>query len=207
MIKKIKMNDGKNSMEKLKIKSIMKELLTISLFGLATALLAVFLSDIIIFPMTYFAVKNVDIFNLMFKYSLLFLIMFSLSIATFIKARSLYRDGKTSSAIIYSMLIRIIPAFFIIFILAMISDIFYINSRLFLLLILMMLVVAVFFKIKSLLKEGNSFLSIFLHLHIRLVQSAGFFLAFILIISIVFLVIYLLFSSNYYHLHRIAGGA
>ena len=203
----IKMNNGSNSPEKSKIKAIMKEHLTISLFGLATALLAVFLSDIIIFPMTYFAVKNVDIFNLIFKYSLLFLIIFSLSIATFIKARSMHRDGKTSALIIYGILIRIIPAFGIIFILAWITDIFYINPKLFLSLIVLMFVIAVFFKIKSLLKEGNSFISIILHLNVRLFQNTGFLLVFILIISILFLIIYLLFSLNYYHLHRIAGGA
>lgn len=207
MIKKIKMNNCENSTEKLKIKGIIKEHLTITLFGLATAILAVFLSDIIIFPMTCFAVRNVDIFNLLFKYSLVFLIIFSLSIATFIKGRSIYRDGKTSAAIIYSILIRLIPAFCIIFVLAVITDIFNINYRLFLALIILMLTVAVFCKIKSMLNEGNSILPIFLHLNLRLLQTAGFVLAFILIISMALLVIYILFTSNYYHLHRLAGGA
>jgi len=207
MIKKIKMNNAISRMENLKIKTILKDHLIITLFGLATAVLAVFLSDIIIFPMTYFAVRNVDIFNIIFKYSLLFLIIFSLSTATFLKARSMHRDDKSSPEIIYSLLVRLIPAFIIIFLLIKFSDIIRINSKLFLSLIILMLVIAILFKISSLFKGGNSFLSIVLHLLIRMVQSTGFLLAFILILSVVILIIYILFNMNYYHLHRIAGGA
>jgi hypothetical protein len=201
------MNDGKNRLENLKIKTLMKEHLTITLFGLAMSLIAVFLSDIIIFPITYFAVRNVDIFNVIFKYSLLLLIVFSLSAAVFLKGRAMYRDEKSSSAIIYSILIRLIPAFIIIFMLIKISGIIYISFRLFFFLILIMLITAIFFKIRSLFKDGNSFLQIVMHLFVRFFQTAGFFLAFILILSVVILIIYLLFSMNYYYLHRMAGGA
>ena len=207
MIKKIKMNNGKNRLETIQIKSVLKEHLIISLFGSATAVLAVMLADIIIFPMTFFAVRNVDIFNIIFKYSLLFLIVFSLSIAAFLKARSMHRDGRNSSLIAYSLLIRIIPALIIIFLMIKFSGLFHINSRIFLSAVCLMLIIAIFFKIKSLVREGNSFLSIIVHLIVRFLQSAGFFLAFILIISIVILIIYFLFSMNYYHLHRISGGA
>ena len=146
MIKKIKMNSGKNALENGNLKSKMKEHLSISLFTLITAFLALFLTDMIIFPLTYYSVRNVDIFNIFFKYSLLFLIIATLSVISFLKARSLHRDGKAPSFVMYMLFIRIIPALITLFFLVKISDIFHINSVLFFLFILVMMSDCTFFK-------------------------------------------------------------
>ncbi len=146
MTEKIKMNDEKSRLESGTIKSKMKELVSISLFTLIAVFLSLFLADIIFFPLAYYSVRNVDIFNILFKYSAIFFIISIMVILLFLKVRSLHRDGKTvKSIIIYAFL--------------------------------------------------------------RPFQYMGFFIFTLFMIALIIMVIYFLFSSNYYHLHRIAGGA
>ncbi len=146
MIKKIKMNDDKSRLESGTIKAKMKELLSISLFTLIAAALALFLADLIFFPLAYYSVRNVDIFNILFRYTGIFFIAAFLGTLFFVKVRTLHRDGKTLKSII-------------------------------------------------------------LYVFLRPVQYAGLFLFIMLLIALLIGIIYFLFSSNYYHLHRIAGGA
>lgn len=146
MRKKKKMNNEKSRLESGTIKSRMKELVSISLFTLIAAFLALFLADLIFFPLAYYSVRNVDIFNILFKYSGIFFISAIMMILLFLKVRSLHRDGKT---------------------------------------------------IKS----------IMVYVFIRPFQYIGFFIFILVLIALIIMIIYYLFSSNYYHLHRIAGGA
>ena len=146
MTKKIKMNDNKNRFENGTLKGRMKELLSISFFTLVAVFLSIFLADIIIFPLTYYSIRNVDIFNILFKYTGIAVISFVLIFLLFNKVKTLYRDG-------------------------------------------------------------NSFKSILIYVFLRPFQYTGFFLFTLILIAAIILVIYFIFSSNYYHLHRIAGGA
>jgi len=146
MTEKKKMNDDKSRLESGTIKSKMKELISISLFTLIAVFLSLFLADLIFFPLAYYSVRNVDIFNILFKYSAMFFISLIMTSLLFLKVRSLHRDGKTLK-------------------------------------------------------------SIFIYVFLRPLQYMGFFTFTLFMIALIIMVIYFLFSSNYYHLHRIAGGA
>ena len=145
MKKKIKMNNTKNSYESGSIKGKMKELSSISFFTLIAAIMSLFLADLIFFPLAYYSVRNVDIFNIVFKYTGMFFITAVLIILLYLKVRSRYRDGESAGSIIKYVLLR--P-----------------------------------------------------------VQYLGLFFFILLLVSLIIMIIYFLFSSNYYHLHRIAGG-
>lgn len=146
MIKKRRMSEEKKHLESGTLKGKMKELTSISFFTLIAAFLALFLADIVFFPLAYYSVRNVDIFNILFKYSGIIFIVSLLFVLLLLKIRSLYRDGKTP-------------------------------------------------------------LSILIYVFIRPFQYAGFMAFMFTLIALIILVIYFIFSSNYYHLHRIAGGA
>jgi len=140
------MNDEKNRFESGTIKGKMKELLSISVFTLIAVFLALFLADLIFFPLAYYTVRNVDIFNILFKYTGISAVVLLMSSLLFLKVRSLYRDGKSTGSIIR-------------------------------------------------------------YVFLRPLQYTGFFIFVLILTGLIIMVIYLLFSSNYYHLHRIAGGA
>jgi hypothetical protein len=144
--KMIKMNKDKNSLESGSIKDKMKELLSISGFTLLAAFMALFLADLVFFPLAYYSVRNVDIFNILFKYT----------------------------AVIFTVSVFII------------------------LLVL---------KIRTLHKNGNSLSSIIKYVFLRPFQYTGFLIFVLILLSLLVAIIYHLFSSNYYHLHRLAGGA
>ncbi len=145
-LKKKKMNDGKNSFENGTLKGKMKELSSISFFTLIALILALVLADLIFFPLTYYSIRNVDIFNIVFKYTAVFFMVSILTVLLYLKVRTRHRDGE-------------------------------------------------------------SVLSIIKYVLLRPFQYSGFFIFVLLLISLMLIIIYFLFSSNYYHLHRIAGGA
>jgi len=144
--KMIKMNNDKNRMESKSIKEKMKELVSISGFTLLAAFLALFLADLVFFPLAYYSVRNVDVFNILFKYTGI----------TFVSA---------------------------------------------------VLILLLFLKVKTLYKNGNTLKSIIAYVFLRPFQYIGFLIFVLLVLALLVAVIYILFSSNYYHLHRIAGGA
>jgi protein-S-isoprenylcysteine O-methyltransferase Ste14 len=141
-----KMNNNKNSLESGSIKDKMKELLSISGFTLLAAFLALFLADLVFFPLAYYSVRNVDIFNLLFKY------------------------------ITVISLIALFAAL-------------------------------LFLKVKTLYKNGSTLKSILTYVFLRPFQYIGFLVFILILMATLTAIIYLLFSSNYYHLHRMAGGA
>jgi len=140
------MNNENKSFETGSIKGKMKEILSISFFTLIAVFMALFLADLIFFPLAYYSVRNVDIFNIIFKYSAYFCLSFIMTALLLIKVKTLYRNGNTLKSII-----------------------------------------------------GYVFLRPF--------QYIGFLIFVLFIMALLITIIYLLFSSNYYHLHRIAGGA
>lgn len=140
------MNDDKSRLDSGSIKEKMKELLSISGFTLLAAFLALLLADIVFFPLAYYSVRNVDIFNTLFRYTGIFFTITVLAVLLFIKVKTLYRNGNTLKSII-------------------------------------------------------------VYVFLRPFQYIGFLIFVLFIMALLITVIYLLFSSNYYHLHRIAGGA
>jgi hypothetical protein len=140
------MNNDKSRFESGSIKGKMREILSISLFTLIAMLMAVVLADLIFFPLAYYSVRNVDIFNIVFKYTGILFISVLMITLLFLKVRKLHRDGKSIKSIMVYVLMR--P-----------------------------------------------------------VQYLGFSTFVLLLITLLIAIIYFIFSSNYYHLHRIAGGA
>lgn len=144
--KMIKMNDEKSRLDSRSLKEKMKELLSISGFTLLAAFLALVLADLIFFPLAYYSVRNVDIFNTMFRYT-----------------------GIAFTAAV--------------------------------------LIILLFLKVKTLYKNGNTLKSIIVYVFLRPFQYIGFLIFILFLLALLITIIYLLFSSNYYHLHRLAGGA
>lgn len=88
-------------LESRSIKSKMKEVTAIALFTLAAALASVILADTVFFPLTRFAVKNVDIFNLIFRNLLLLVILIFLVYKIVSNYRRLSEDGMKLTAILF----------------------------------------------------------------------------------------------------------
>ena len=145
-MKKMKIqSEEKNTLESRTLRSKIKEITAISFFTVTAAAASIILADIIVFPLTHFAVKNVDIFNLLFKNLLLITILLFL---------------------IYSLVK----------------------------------------KYRKLTDEGLSLKNILLYFLKRPFHYGSLFLSFILISSLVILILYFLFSLNYYYLYKISGG-
>lgn len=93
-------SNGQNTLESRTVRSKVKEIAAISLFTIIAAVASILLADLIVFPLTHFAVKRVDIFNIVFK-NLLLLIVFIILCFSFIKKyRALSDEGLTSKYIV-----------------------------------------------------------------------------------------------------------
>ena len=109
------MSEKKNSLDNNSIMSKIKELISILLFTLISASVAILLSDIFIFPITYYSVNNVDVFNIAFRYTCVAFIIITCSLLLFLKVRSLRRDGNSTRAILKYIFLRPIQYFGFIF--------------------------------------------------------------------------------------------
>ena len=111
--KMIKMNDEKSRLDSRSLKEKMKELLSISGFTLLAAFLALVLADLIFFPLAYYSVRNVDIFNTMFRYTGIVFIATVLVILLFIKVKTLYKNGNTLKSIIFYVFLNNIIKYYV----------------------------------------------------------------------------------------------
>jgi len=100
------MTEKRNSLDNNSIVNKIKELILILIFTLISAAVAILLADIFFFPLTYYSVNNINIFNIAFKYAFIFFIIVICSLLLLFKVRSLYRDGNSTSAIIAYILLR-----------------------------------------------------------------------------------------------------
>jgi|GEM_PF-422868 len=90
-------------------------LISILVFTLIAAAVAILLSDILIFPITYYSVNNIYIFNIVFKYACIFFIITACLLLLFFRVRSLHREGSSTGAIIKYIFLRPIKYFGLIF--------------------------------------------------------------------------------------------
>ena len=109
------MTEKRNSLDNNSIISKIKELILILIFTLISASVSILLSDIFFFPITYYSINNIDIFNICFKYACLLFIIITCSLLFFFKIRSLHRDGNSTGAIIKYIFLRPIQYFGFIF--------------------------------------------------------------------------------------------
>ena len=123
-----------------------KELISISVFTVLAALVSTLLMDLIVFPLTMFAVSNIPLYNTIIKIVITAVAGTALAYWIFSTSKYLKNNGKDIKHIILFLLKR--PFHYI-----------------------------------------------------------GLFLFVMALSGILIAVIYLLFSLNYYYLHRLAGGA
>jgi hypothetical protein len=107
--------EKKNSLDNNSIVSKIKELVLILTFTLISAAVAIFLSDIFFFPIAYYSINNVNIFNICFKYACILFIITTCSLLLFFKVRSLRMDGNSTSAILAYIFLRPVQYFGFIF--------------------------------------------------------------------------------------------
>jgi len=100
------MTEKRNSLENKPIVSKIKEFILILIFTLISAIVAILLSDILIFPITRYAVNNINIFNIAFQYACILFIITVCLLLLFFKVRSLHKDGNSTGAIIKYIFLR-----------------------------------------------------------------------------------------------------
>lgn len=122
-----------------------KELVSISVFTIIAALVCILLMDILVFPLTMFAVGDVPSYNRLINLAFIVLGGGVVIYAITSTVRSLKRDNHTTGFILLYMIRR--PMYYL-----------------------------------------------------------GLFLFFIALCGLIITVIYLLFSMNYYYMHRLGGG-
>lgn len=106
-MKKMKIqSDGQNTLESRTVRSKVREIVAISLFTIAAAVASIILADLMIFPLTHFAVRNVDIFNLLFKNLLLLIVFLFLCYTLVRRYRKLADEGLSARYILIYLLKR-----------------------------------------------------------------------------------------------------
>ncbi len=99
-------NNDQNTLVSRSVKSKVKEITAISLFTILAAIASILLADLIVFPLTHFAVRRVDIFNFIFKNLLLIIILIILCYSFIKKYRKLKDEGLNARYIILYFLKR-----------------------------------------------------------------------------------------------------
>ena len=140
------MIEKRNNSENNSIFSKIKELILILIFTLISAAVAILLSDILIFPVSYYSINNINIFNIWFKYTCILFIVVTCSLFIFFKVRSLRRDGNSTGAILK-------------------------------------------------------------YICLRPIQYLGFIFLSLILIGTLIVILYIIFSNNYYFIYRLSGGA
>lgn len=93
-------NSAKSKLDSKSFGSRAKELRTISIFTVLAALLSVALMDLIIFPLTMFAINDVPKFNFMIKLLFAFIVAAFLIMGLVSTVRSLRRNSHNTAYII-----------------------------------------------------------------------------------------------------------
>jgi len=105
------MTEKRNSLDNNSIASKLKELILILVFTLISAAVAILLSNLVIFPITYYSINNVNVFNIYFKYSFILFIIITCSLLLLFKVRSLHKDGNSAGAILAYIFLRPVKFF------------------------------------------------------------------------------------------------
>lgn len=139
------MNKDENRYERESIKDRAKELSSLSFLTVIIAVISIFLMNMIVFPLSYFAVNNVTAFNIILK--------------------------NISLLAVTGVIIMILAG-----------------------------------KYKSLRRMGMDYTSILLYFLKRPVHYITMALFTIILFSLLIIIIYYLFSANYYLIYKLAGG-
>jgi len=143
---KIKRTSVNNKLDSKSFGSRIRDLVSISGFIIIAAVISTLLMDLVVFPLTMFAISDVPSFNNLIKLMFILLILFILA---------------------YS-------------------------------------IITISSKLK---KEGRDTKYIVLYLFRRPFYHIGLFIFILALCALITAAVYFLFSSNYYYLHRISGGA
>jgi len=115
MIKMKIQNNDQSTLESSTVKSKIKEIAAISMFTIIAAVASILLADLIVFPLTHFAVKRVDIFNLVFENLLLLVFLIFLCLSFIKKFRKLSEEGLNARYKILYFLKRPVHYFSLVF--------------------------------------------------------------------------------------------
>ncbi len=100
------MNRDENKYERETIKDRVKELSSLSLLTVIIAVISIFLMNMIVFPLSYFAVNNVTAFNVILKNISLLMILTAIILILYGKYKSLRRMGMELTSILFYFLKR-----------------------------------------------------------------------------------------------------
>lgn len=95
------MNRDENKYERESIQDRVKELSSLSLLTVIIAVISIFLMNMIVFPLSYFAVNNVTAFNIILKNISLLAITGMIILILFGKYKSLRRMGMEYTQILF----------------------------------------------------------------------------------------------------------
>lgn len=96
------MNDHENRYERGSVKDRIKELSSLGFLTVIVAALSVIIMNLIVFPLSYFAINHVDLFNIILKNFFFLFIITAIIMIFYGKIKTLKRMGiKSSSIIIY----------------------------------------------------------------------------------------------------------
>ncbi len=119
-----------NILGKNRLKERIKEISILALFTIATAVISLILMDIIILPLTIFAISNVSLYTTLFKIVALFCIFFIPLYMIYIRVRELKKNGIKNKEVFKILLIKPVRFlaifFFILFCTAVIVILLYI---------------------------------------------------------------------------------
>ena len=100
------MNRDENKYERESIQDRVKELSSLSLLTVIIAVISIFLMNMIVFPLSYFAVNNVTAFNIILKNISLLTVTGIIILILFGKYKSLRRMGMEYTQILFYFLKR-----------------------------------------------------------------------------------------------------
>jgi hypothetical protein len=100
------MNRDENRYERESIKDRIKELSSLSFLTVIIAVISIFLMNMIVFPLSYFAVNNVTAFNIILKNISLLMILSAILLILYGKYKSLRRMGMEYTSILFYFLKR-----------------------------------------------------------------------------------------------------
>jgi hypothetical protein len=105
MMKKVKVQSNSNN-ENRTLKDKIKEIAGIAILTVVASIVSIVISDLIIYPLTIFSMNNVDVFNSVFKFAVLFLLILFIAIKIYRSFKRLKNNNTSFGNIIAYFSIR-----------------------------------------------------------------------------------------------------
>ncbi|MFC1670206.1 hypothetical protein ACFL20_07405 [Spirochaetota bacterium] len=90
--------------EKTRLRDRFKELLTLSIFTILVTIVCIVVMDLLIYPITIFAVKQKPVFNFIIKNILIYILILLMVLMIIKKTYRLYKDGANKKEVIKTLI-------------------------------------------------------------------------------------------------------